>query len=279
MPLDPRTTPARPDLAARHLEGQVSAERFVTGTTLQVTAPVLDLIRTTDRDAGLDSQLLMGETFLVLESDPDTALAWGQSERDGYVGYVSLSGLEEAAAPDHIVTAVMTHVYPEPNIKTRPLEALSFLSTVHVMGDAGDFCAIGAGGYVPRQHLAPLAHRFDDPAMVAESFLGLPYLWGGRSSFGMDCSGLTQLSCQACGIALPRDSDMQLEIGQQVENRADLARGDLVLWKGHVGTMLDGHRLLHANATHMKVVIEDLDSAVRRIEAAEYGPVIGMRRL
>ena len=278
MKYDPRITPARPDLAASHLKGTVAADRFVDGRMLTVAAPVLDLISTPDRDAGLATQLLMGEQFLALDENHETGLAWGQNQTDGYVGYVSLAGLEaDCPDADHWVVANSTHLYPEPNIKTRPLEALSFLCRVKVTGEDGAFYEVSAGGYCPKRHQEPIAPIADDYVAIAERFLGVPYLWGGRSFDGIDCSGLVQLALAATGISAPRDTDMQfLELGQPVENTAQ--RGDLVFWKGHIGIMQSETILLHANANFMMVTSEPLAVAEARIAQTD-GPITGIRRL
>ena len=127
-------------------------------------------------------------------------------------------------------------------------------------------------------HLAPIGAGFEtDAAGVALRFLGAPYLWGGRESLGLDCSGLVQQALAACGKACPRDTDMQAGIGVAVAP-GDLARGDLVFWKGHVGMMLDAERMVHANGHHMATVVEPLAEAIARIEAAGYGPPTAYRR-
>ncbi|MEM9432225.1 MAG: NlpC/P60 family protein [Pseudomonadota bacterium] len=278
MTRDPRITAARPDLAARALEGAVLAERFVDGTPMVVTAPVLDLTRSPDRGVALDTQLLSGEVFTVYEYDGDTGLAWGQSETDGYVGYVSVAGLETADGPvDHVVSALATHIYPEPALKTRPLEALPMGAAFRAGPVSDGFVEVAGGGFVPAQHVARKSAFASDPVEVAERFIGVPYLWGGRSAFGLDCSALVQLAFAACGTALPRDSDQQ--DGAIAAIAGPLQRGDLVFWSGHVGIMADGESLVHANAHHMSVVKEPLAEAEARIAAQGEGPVTARRRV
>ncbi len=278
MSFDPRVTPARRDLAAAHLEGKVAAARYVKGQRMTVAAPVLDLIASPGRDEPLASQLLMGETFVAYESDPETGLAWGQVATDGYVGYVSQAGLEaEEQLPTMQVTALATLLYPEPQMKTRPIEALPQLSVLITDGTAGGFIAIHGGGYCPAQHLGTLEPFATDHVAVALQYLGVPYLWGGRSAFGLDCSALVQLSLAACGIDAPRDSDMQAaELGTPFEDAPK--PGDLLFWKGHVGIVGPGETLVHANATHMAVVCEPLNTAIARIQKTD-GPITGRRRL
>ncbi len=278
MTIDPRLVPARPDLAAAHLKGSVAAERFTEGRSLTVAAPVLDMTSTPDRDAGLSNQLLMGERFLAYEEDAEAGLAWGQAEADGYVGYVSLAGLEaDAPEPDMHVTVLSTYIYPEPNMKTRPLEALPMLARVATVGHEAGFVALASGGYCPAQHLAPIGPLAGDFVGVAEQMLGRPYLWGGRSAEGVDCSGFVQLALAAVGRMILRDADLQQSAG--VELNEPLARGDLVFWDGHVGIMQDDETLLHANAHHMAVASEPLADAEARILKAEFGPILSRRRL
>lgn len=270
-----RLLPARPDLAAAYLEGRVSAERFVDGRPHRVATPLLDL--TVDRRPGgeLATQLLHGESFIVYEIGDD-GLAWGQSELDGYVGYVDSSGLGAPFAGGRRVTALWSQVYERPHIRARTGAELPFLAEVPVSGSTGAFMRLRGGWNVPRAHFAPIA---GDYVAQAERFLGLPYLWGGRSARGIDCSGLVQLALLACGKSAPRDSDMQAErIGRALGAGTALRRGDLVFWKGHVGIMRDGETLLHANAHHMAVASEPLATTADRIAAAGGGPVLIRRR-
>ncbi|QHQ36718.1 NlpC/P60 family protein [Algicella marina] len=273
---DPRLTPARGDIAAAHLEGKVTADRFVSGRLLRVAAPVLDMTGKPERSAGLTTQLLMGEAFTAYEKDAETGLAWGQAE-DGYVGYVSLAGLEAATEPDMQVAVRGTHIYPEPNIKTRPLEALPMLARIRQVGEAPGFVELESGGWCPAQHLAPSGPLVADFVDAAERFLGAPYLWGGRSTEGVDCSGLVQLALAAAGQQVLRDSDMQAALGAEVQG--PLQRGDLICWRGHIGIMASEKDLLHANAHHMAVALEPLAEAEARIAAKEFGQVTGRRRI
>ncbi|MEO0388845.1 MAG: NlpC/P60 family protein [Pseudomonadota bacterium] len=274
---DPRLTPARPDLAAEHLAGTVAAARYARPEPMIVSAPVLDLTCRADRNAPLDTQLLAGEVFAVYEIDPETGLAWGQCETDGYVGYVSVAGIEAADGPaDCVVTALATHIYPEPTFKSRPLEALPMGARFAARAEATGFLEVATGGYVTQQHVAPAGRFAKDPVAVAARYLGLPYLWGGRSAFGLDCSALVQLSYAACGIALPRDSDLQETACAQRHGPPE--RGDLVFWDGHVGLMEDRATLLHANAHHMAVAREPLAEAARRIAANGGGEITNICR-
>jgi len=206
---------------------------------------------------------------------------WGQCEADGYVGYVPSPCLVPAGpAPTHRVTQTVTHVYPEPSKRARPIGWLSYGALVQVAGSEGGFTALAAGGFVPALHLAAIGTHAGDWVAEALRFAGAPYLWGGRSPVGLDCSALLQLALQAAGLACPRDSDMQCdELGATLPEGAALARGDLVFWKGHVGIMLDAEQLLHSNGHHMATVIEPLARARDRIATAREGAVLRIARL
>ncbi len=279
MSFDARITPARPDLAAASLRGRIAAGRYAEGTPMCVAASVLDLRQSPERSAPLATQLLHGEDFTVYETRAD-GLAWGQSEVDGYVGYVGIRGLEpQGALPDAKVTALATHVYPAPEIKTPARARLPFLSRLHILTREGDFFAVGAAAFCPARHLSPPDRTEPDLAATAERFLGAPYLWGGRTIDGIDCSGLVQLSLMAAGLTAPRDSDMLADIGDAVPDGAPLQRGDIVAWKGHIGMMRDAGTLIHATAHSMSVASEPLAEVTARIAQAGHGPVTARRRL
>lgn len=271
-----RLTPARPDLAARRLTGRVEAVRFVEGMRRRATAGLLDLTATVEPRAELATQLLHGEVFTVYEERPD-GLAWGQAEADGYVGYVSAAGLGPDRAPGRRVSALWSHRYGGPSVKARVSGDLPFLADLDVTGEKRGFAALRGGGFAPAQHLAPTTGDF---VTQAGRFLGAPYLWGGRSARGLDCSALVQLALMAGGTPAPRDSDMQAALlGEALAEDGGLRRGDLVFWRGHVGIMADAETLLHANAHHVAVTLEPFASAAARIEAAGGGPVTARRRL
>ena len=272
---DSRVVPARSDLAAGHLKGQVSAARFVEGTPYQVTTSLLDLTPIPDLDSERSTQLLHGEAFTVYEMRED-GLAWGQAALDGYVGYVQATGLGQAKGTGQRVTAIWSQIYSRPDVRSKVLADLPFLAQVRVRGSTGGFYRLRDQGYVPRPHLAQIAGDF---VGQAERFIGVPYLWAGRSARGIDCSGLVQLALIAKGSRSPRDSDMQAaHVGIPLREEDALARGDLVFWKGHVGIMQEPETLLHANGYHMAVVSEPLDVAVSRIAAAGGGPIVARRR-
>jgi len=268
---DPRLTPARPDLAARHLEGSVTAARFVDGIVRAVVESQAPVRRAPSPDATLLTEALMGERVTVYETT-DEGWAWGQLHDDGYVGWLPAAALRAAdAAPTAKVAALRTLVFPGPDIKLPPLAALPLGARLAVARHEGSF-AVAAGGFLPARHLALLDTALPDFVAVAERFLGTPYLWGGKTGLGIDCSGLVQVALTACGIACPRDSDMQERaLGAPLTPARDfsgLQRGDLVFWKGHVALVRDPATLIHANAFHMAVAIEPLAEAIARIRAA-----------
>jgi cell wall-associated NlpC family hydrolase len=266
---DPRLTPARPDLAAAHLRGKLTAARFVEGEVREVIEPQAPVRRSPAPDAPLDTEVLKGERVTIYETTEE-GWAWGQIE-DGYVGWLPANALiRPGAAPTHKVTALRTLVFPGPSIKLPPLETLSLGARLSIVGVEPPFAVTTSGAHVPLVHLAPLATTEPDFIAVAERFLGVPYLWGGKSSLGLDCSGLVQIALAAAGIACPRDSDMQeRSLGNPVDagDAGGFLRGDLLFWSGHVGIMRDRKTLLHANAFHMAVTAEPLMGALVRIRA------------
>ena len=278
---DPRR-PARPDLAAAHLKGQVEAARFVTGTPMRVRVPVASLRREPRPDAPLDTEALFGEAVTVYETDSE-GWSWLQLHDDSYVGYMPTEALgPDETAPTHRIDALRTFVYPGPSIKEPPRAALSLGSTIAVRGEEGKFFKI-ADGFIFAMHAKPLDETEKDYAETAKRFEGIPYLWGGKSSLGIDCSGLVQTALKAAGIACPRDTSMQVnELGSPIEwddRLLGLQRGDFVFWKGHVGIMLDPENLVHANGHFMEVVSEPLRMARDRTLAKGSGPIVMIRRL
>lgn len=277
---DPRLNAIRPDLAAECWRGIIDAPRYAKGTPMQVITSTAPLFGAPRSDGPMHSELLFGEGFMAYDITDD-GWCWGQMIGDGYVGYVPSDMLSrQTSAPSHRIAALRSFVYPGPSIKAAPLKSLSFGSLLTIKDEKDGFCALAQGGFVVSRHLVPIEHTEDDPARPALAMLGAPYLWGGRSSLGMDCSGLVQLALQACGISCLRDSDMQeQQLGEALEPGTPLTRNDLVFWKGHVGLMLDNQTLLHANGHHMACVTEPLEEARRRILTKTGKDVSSIRRI
>jgi cell wall-associated NlpC family hydrolase len=276
---DPRTTPARPDLAASHLRGKIAAARFVDGTTREVREESTPLRRAPAPDAPLDTEALMGERVTVYETTEE-GWCWGQLDRDGYVGWLPANALGPPGPPaTHAVAALRTLAFPGPSIKLPPVAAFSLGCRLVVTRTEGAL-AVTPSGYVPARHLVPVDAAAPDFVAVAERFVGVPYLWGGKTSLGIDCSGLVQAALTAAAIACPRDSDMQEHaLGTAIApTLADLRRGDLLFWNGHVAIARDAATLLHANAFHMAVAIEPIEEAVRRI-ATNGAPIRTVKRV
>jgi cell wall-associated NlpC family hydrolase len=280
--LDPRLTPARPDLAAAQLRGQVAADAYVEGRALHVCVGTADLRHAPAPDAPLDTQALFGEDVMLYEDHE--GWGWVQLARDGYVGYMSMAALVEGRIkPTHRVTVNRSFVYPGPDLKFSARDALPLGAAVRVRATKGGFAQIDDGAFVFSAHLLPSGENQQGFVAVAERLLHAPYLWGGKTSLGIDCSGLVQISLGAAGIDAPRDTDLQeLALGTPIAVATDLAglrRGDLVFWRGHVGIMRDETTLLHANAHHMLVASEPLRIARDRNLAKTSQPISAIKRL
>ena len=269
---DRRLSPVNGRVAAMHLAGQVDAAKYVAGTDMMLGQPVTDL-RASPAGAR-DRQLLLGATATVFE-DLD---GWSFVQAaDGYVGYVPTDALVAPAVVTHFVASFATHAYAAEDMKSPDTVHLPFGACLQVLDERRKFFETPLG-FVPKKHLRPLDHPFTDPATVAQLHFGVPYLWGGNSTRGIDCSGLVAASLTGCGIACPADSDMQRD-GLGVTAAGSPMRGDLVFWKGHVGMMVDEQTMIHANAHHMATVYEPLDKAIQRIQAQGDGDVTARKRL
>ena len=272
---NPRTTPVNERVAAAHLKDVPEGLERVTGQPRRITVSVVDLLRRPDGKR--DRQLLLGEPVMLFEDRFGTSFV--QAEKDGYVGYVETDALGPPAETTHRVQTPSTHAYTDADIRSPDLMPLSFGSQVTALSEGERFIETTAG-FIPKSHLCPADHLFDDPVEVAALFLGSPYLWGGNSRWGIDCSGLVQAALITCGINCPGDSNQQERVlGTPLPQGTTPGRGDLLFWKGHVGLVADPDTLLHANAHHMAVRYEPLPEAIRRIEAQGDGPVTAHRRL
>ena len=273
---DRRITPANGRVAAAHLKGLVEATTFTEGDAASVNVPVADLWATPACERR-DRQLLLGEAVTIYEREGGVAFL--SAAKDGYVGYVAEKDLGPPAAPTHMVGVIASHLYPAPDFRSGPGPRLSFGARLQVIGAAEAFFETDQGWFVPRPHLRPANKPMEDPASAAQLFFGVPYLWGGNSALGLDCSGLVQAALLACGHPCPGDSDLQeTVVGQPLPADAKLQRGDLVFWDGHVAMAVDSDVLIHANVHHMAVAYEPARDAIARIEAQGDGPVTSRRR-
>lgn len=281
MSHDPRLHLVRGPTAGASLEGVIEAATYRSPRPTTAVAPSAPIRREPDGGSEQVDQLVFGEGFQVLEIHE--GWAFGQATRDGYVGWAPTEALAAGAPrPTHWVRAIRTYAFAHPSFRASAWGPLPMNALVRLEGREGGYARVVGAGWVAEAHLSPLGLYARDPAAVAEGWLGAAYLWGGRDGLGLDCSGVVQQALYACGRACPRDSDQQLSLGEPLtvgEDLAGLQRNDLVFWDGHVGLMLDGERLLHANATHMAVVAERLADAVARKRAAGEGGPIGYRRL
>lgn len=282
--LDPRLNACRPDLADVRLRGQVEAERFAEGEAAEITVPVADIRNEPRGDAGVDHQLLLGDRVRVFERAG--GWSWLQADRDGYVGYVRAEELgNPGSEPTHLVVVPRSFAYPTDDLKSAPATPLSMGCAVTVTGQTERrgtvYATLSTGMSVVADHLRPVGEPARDYVAVAELLERTPYLWGGTSGFGVDCSGLIHLAMRMTGRSVLRDTDMQeRSLGKAIDPGPDmkeLRRGDLVFWKGHVAIMSDPENAIHASGRSMLVTRERIADAVARI-AAQYGPPTAFRR-
>jgi hypothetical protein len=273
---DPRTTPANDQVAHVSVAADFPDLMPVEGERRGVAVPLADLRQRPEGPR--DRQAAMGEAFLALE-DRD-GWTFGMLVRDGYAGWVQTVKLGPRAEANHMVAVRGTHLYPAPDIKREPLAALSFGARFRIVSETDRFMETAAGAFLPKPHLRPLERPFRDPVTVAQLFFGTPYLWGGNSGTGIDCSGLVQAALLAAGVPCPGDSDLQeAALGEALAPGVAPERGDLYFWKGHVAMAVDGETLIHANAHHMAVAYEPIAAAIARIAAQGGGAVTARRRL
>ncbi len=271
--MDRRLTPFSGRVAHLSLRDQIDAEEFSAGNIRRIALPLVDLLRAPE--GARERQLWLGEAFCVL--DTRDGHAYGFAQKDGYCGWLPLAALGEAS-PTHWVATPGTHLYPEPRVQAREIAALPMGAEVEVVGHSGIFAQTPLG-FVPSGHLLPLGKTLNDPVAVAEGLLGTPYLWGGNSRAGIDCSGLVQLALHACGIKSKGDADQQESLGLPLPESDPLQRGDLLFWKGHVAIVADAARVIHANGHSMSVAYEGIDACIARIRSSEGLALRARRRL
>lgn len=271
--MDRRLTPYSGRVAHVSLSGVVNAP-LTEGLLAQVIVPLANLCA--KPGAARDRQLLLGEAVTVI--DRDAGHVFVMSAKDGYCGWMAEADLGQGPTPTHWVAAPGTHLYTEPQVQAPEKHALSLGSRLAVIGSWGAW-ANTPHGFVPLRHLRPLGEWAEDPVAVAESLVGTPYLWGGNSRFGLDCSGLVQVSMHACGLPCPGDSDMQMALGRTLAANEAMKRGDLIFWKGHVAMVVDRDRLIHANGHTMSVAYEGIRDCVARVSSGGGGLVLARQRL
>ena len=271
---DPRLTPANDRAALDILRGQVASGPFTKGEPAQLIQPLTDLLASPD--GARQRQLLLGDAFTVI--DRHDGFAFGQAAKDGYCGYLPETALGPHKPPTHWIAAPMTVLYPQADMKLRETGGLTLGARVTALGETGKFTQT-TRGYVPTLHLKPIGEWHKDPVAIAQTYLGTPYLWGGNSRAGLDCSGLVQACLMSCGMNCPGDSDLQQGLGKPISDKAALKRGDLLFWDGHVALCMNADFMIHATAAFMAVVMENTRSAIKRIADQGYGPVIARRRV
>ena len=266
--LDPRINAFRPDLADISLSNSVKADRYVEGVMRQSLVGVSPLLAAPEENAKQVSQIRYGEFMDVFETRDD-GYVWVQNRLDRYVGYLPPLNVlgEEIADLSTRINVLRTFLYPEPDIKTPPLDELTLGSYVTIAGEEKSFYRLAGGGYVYTPHVSTTeAAITPDYVFTAGRMLSTPYLWGGRTPRGIDCSGLVQLALEMAGIDCPRDSDQQREaFGKPLPRHwRDMGwkRGDLIFFKGHVGIMTGPDHMIHASAHHMQVIAEPLEDMV-----------------
>lgn len=272
MKLDLRITPFRRGIAAAHLKGVVEAQTYNEGKTVQIVVPELAIRSEPMITSGMESQALKGQIATCYGEENGFSLI--QMQDDEYVGWVITQGISEKfTSTTHKITALKTYIYSDESIKSLPLAALTQGTSITIAHVGEKFSRLFDGSYVFTPHIAPISAHATDWVQSALLYLNCPYLWGGKTSSGLDCSALVQLALATQGIKAPRDSDQQeAALGQEVAIQSGhmpkVQKGDLLFWKGHVAICLDENTILHANAHHMSVQKEPLLEALKRIDAS-----------
>lgn len=270
MTPDRRLTPATERIALESLRGVLERPEYTPGQPVRLVSALADLRDTPD--GRRDRQVIFGADLTVIERRDGWAFV--QAAQDRYCGWLTEASLGTELPPiTHRVRSPASHVYSAPDMKQPELCALSIGARLSVTGTEAGFAQLSSGGYVPLQHISDQPSM--DPVEVAESLLGSPYLWGGNSRAGLDCSGLVQIALIACGIPCPGDTDMQREAFPEI---SEIQRGDLLFWPGHVAMAISAEMMIHATAWKMSVIRENIEDAIARIDAAAEGPFLGIRR-
>lgn len=270
--MDRRLTPFSGRIAHVSLQAALPGVPFTPGERASIAPALTDLCATPG--GARDRQLLHGATVTVIDRQAEHAFVMAAA--DGYCGWIAATALAPPFTATHRVASRGTHLYSAPKVQAGPQMALPLNARLHVTGQQGPWAETPAG-FIPASHLAPLDRPAADPVAVAESLLGTPYLWGGNSSQGVDCSGLVQLAFHAAGRTMPGDSDLQRATGTDIPP-GDEVRGDLIFWKGHVALITRPGEILHANGHTMNVAREGLSDAIARIAAAEGTTVLARKR-
>ncbi len=242
----------------------------------RIKAPVANLY--SDQGTTLERQFLFGEAFCVTAEQ--NGWAEGYRPSDQYAGFLRVDDLAGWADPSNRISDMGGHVYAVPNFKTVPMMHLPFQAEITVVGEEGHYVELAGGGFVHQQQVESLVAIEPDYVKTAERYLGVPYLWGGNTQYGLDCSGLVSAALKRAKIDCAADSGAQEKtVGERLTHSEPLQRGDFVFWEGHVGLIHGPDMLLHANGYHMKTVLEPFEQACTRILAAGNGPVTSRKRL
>ena len=266
---DRRTLFSNGDVADSALKDKTDAKVFVNPEARRINKPVVDLL--VKPDGPRDRQLIIGQKINVLPHE--NGFSFVQCvEMDGFVGYLPRDHASFDFEPTHKINSLSSQIYMEPSFKSRDLKWLPLGAQIKCLADDDAFWETPYG-FIPKQHVTPLDVFSFDPAAVAHMFLGTPYLWGGNSPMGLDCSGLVYAALKACGIACPGDADLQEAAFGNLPRAKSIRRNSLVFWKGHVAIGYDDTHIIHANAHSMSVTIENTQHAIDRILRAGDGPV------